>query len=166
MSGTPFPPAYPGGSPSLSQNAEAQLIIRGVGLVDTVSDTFGTGNGVSFNDCIGNPYCTQGAGFLTTLTDSSATGGIDEDGTYTAQLNEIYTVALNEYLLCNGAIFSCSVSVDPIITVPAGDELLISQGFGNGAPVSKVPEPGTLGLLGVAIAGIVAVRRRKGAHNR
>jgi hypothetical protein len=158
-SGTPAAANYPGGPPSLSQELEAQLIIGGV-LTDTVNASYGTANFVGFDNCANPANCIQGKGFITSSSDTGVSGGIDENGTYTINLNTVYTVALDEYLNCNGAAWSCSASIDPIITVPGGDNLLISQGFGNGGPNVGVPEPATVCLFGVGLGGLIAARRR------
>lgn len=137
----------------LSVNAEAQFVIPGTGLDDVAQACFSSAGNCSF---------TAGAGFLSGVSGNSETGGFDESGSYAVNLDEIYTVDLNELVNCSGASAACSASIDPAITVPAGDELLLSQGFGNGAVTPSVPEPGTLGVLGVALLGLATVRRRRG----
>jgi hypothetical protein len=47
-----------------------------------------------------------------------------------------------------------------MIAVPAGYGLLFSNGIGNGPATGSVPQPGTLGLLGAALIGMAAARRR------
>jgi hypothetical protein len=116
---------------SLTANALTQLIIGGViPGSDEAQLQFSCANGGCANGNV-----TQGAGFIPVVSTSAETGGFNETGTYTVNLGEVYTVDLNEYLNCDGATSACSSSIASVtITVPAGDQLLLSPGAGNSAP--------------------------------
>jgi len=144
-------------SSGFAVNASTQLLIDLGTVNDLAQLSFGTSNGVSFNDPV-----TSGTGFVSALSGGSESGGFDESGTYQVILGEVHNVFLNTNLQCNdSAGVSCSASVDPTITAPAGFEVLFSQGFGDSAAVS-VPEPSTAAMLLIGLMGVgFAARRRR-----
>jgi hypothetical protein len=120
---------------------------------------------------------TEGKGFVSTPGVDGATlaapgvsymfGGFQENGTYALSTNTPYEV----YMLTtvNVAGGSGKASIDPFIGVPAGYNLELSPGVGNGV----VPEPGMwVPLAAGGICLLVAKRRpvsrasRRGAPER
>jgi PEP-CTERM motif len=135
------------------------------GLVNDQANVYylATSNGVE------DQSSTTGAGYLSALTDDdglySVTGGIDESGTYSVTLGQVYTVELTLYANCDansmgaGSI-SCLASIDPFIIAPSGFEVLLSPGLGNAA----VPEPSTWAMMLIGFCGLSYAAYRRQAR--
>lgn len=134
---------------TLSMNVNALLSIGSV-LNDDAHAVYSCANG----GC-SNSSTASGTGFVSDVTTGpsgvSQTGGFDESGTYTINLGQIYAVQLDASVDCAGGSATCSASVDPTITVSAGDELLLSEGFGNSV---GVPEPSSLAMMLVGLVSL------------
>ena len=94
-------------------------------------------------------------------------GGFTDTGTYTLDSNTPESVAMiaNVTVGCsnNGLAEgpgSCAGSsfVDPLITAPAGYEIVLSDGVGNS--VAATPEPGTSALLAAGLLLCAGIARR------
>jgi hypothetical protein len=55
---------------------------------------------------------------------------------------------------------SASAFVDPVLTLPEGYTIVLSDGIGNGATARAVSEPGSLGLLVLGLLGFAGSRRK------
>ena len=165
-------PTDPAASTGGTVSTLAGLTISGGGVPDLVNDLSNLSlcadgkNGLQ-SGCAGSQ--TKGTGFASAPSligeTASETGGFTESGTYSVDLNTLYTVTLMTNLQCEGiaATSSCSASIDPTITVPDGDTLLLSSGFGNGgsANPSGVPEPWSAPLLVLGVAALVLIQWRR-----
>jgi hypothetical protein len=181
--GTPDPGNLPSGLNDAANFLGLSLLSESSGSAvfsDTVILQYVNGyiysNGVIVGCDSSNTSTTSGAGFITGVTTgcsgSSASGGINENGTYSISTNSIYRVVMTANITvgtgndgnANGSgVIQAAEFVDPSFTVPNGYQLVLSDGFGNG----DVPEPGTwatlaagLGLLIIGRAGRACVRGR------
>lgn len=92
---------------------------------------------------------------------SASSGGFNiSDWPVNVDTDTIYELELYTAFAGGGYPFAATASMDPMIAVPAGYGLLFSNGIGNGPATGSVPQPGTLGLLGAALIGMAAARRR------
>jgi hypothetical protein len=119
-----------------------------------------------------------GAGFLGAATvscgASSASGGINETGSYTISTNQVYVVTLQTDITvttandgnANGAgTVEGIVTMDPIFTVPAGYTIILSTGVGNGVQSSSgVPEPATWTMLAAGMGLLILAKRRRASR--
>jgi hypothetical protein len=116
---------------------------------------------------------TQGAGFVSTpgvggagigCGESKMSGGFNESGSYSISTNSLYEVVMianitvgtfNNGLAQGPGSVQASAFVDPMLSVPVGYQLELSDGVGNGTP-----EPATWTLFAAGIGLILAKRRR------
>jgi hypothetical protein len=119
-----------------------------------------------------NTSSATGAGVVPTGTvscgSSSMSGGFTENGSYTISTNSPYEVAMIANIQIGtsndgdangpGSVMGTAF-VDPIFSVGAGYELVLSAGVGNTA--SATPEPGTWTMLaaGLGLLGAANLRR-------
>ena len=98
---------------------------------------------------------------------SSMSGGFTENGSYNISTNSPYEVAMianiqigtsNDGLADGPGTVMGTAFVDPIFTVPAGYQLVLSAGVGNSA---STPEPATWTMLaaGLGLLGAAKLRR-------
>jgi hypothetical protein len=107
---------------------------------------------------------------------SSASGGINETGSYTISTNQVYDVTLqtditvttaNDGNAAGAGTVEGLVTMDPTFTVPAGYTIVLSTGVGNGLQgQSGVPEPATWTMLAAGMGLLIAAKRRVSRASR
>jgi hypothetical protein len=120
-----------------------------------------------------------GNGFLGAATvscgASSASGGINETGSYMIVTNQVYDVTLqtdinvgtaNDGNASGAGTVEGMVTMDPTFTVPAGYTIILSAGIGNTPAASGVPEPATWSMLAAGMGLLVLAKRRVSRANR
>ncbi len=100
------------------------------------------------------------------------TGTASGPAILTLPTNSALTVSLTAHASCSSSGASCSTSatLDPTFTIDSGQanagqySIQFSPGVGNGISASSAPEPGTILLMGLALAGVGAIQRRHPAR--